>query len=412
MNRATSVNRREFLGIAALTATLPGFLVRTGHALAGDPRGSAAPLEGLKGNHVLVVVQLAGGNDGLNTVVPFADDAYRKARPKLAVDAKKVLKVTDALGFHPEMTDLKSLYDDGLLAVLQNVGYPNPNRSHFRATEIWESGSDATREMETGWLGRYFDNECRGVPSPMLGLQVGERPAQSFAHPASRAVTLGNADLFKWPTSGPVAAGLERLNTVSSTENETLDFLQRSANRTLSLSRRIQEAVRCSKTSKDYLPFAFQQSLKLVAQMIAAEIPTRVYYVSLGGFDTHANQTNRHAALLQELSQGLATFCRDLKDLGHLDRTLVMTFSEFGRRVEENDSGGTDHGTAAPLFLAGGKVKPGLHGEPPNLADLDSGDLRFKTDFRSVYATILKQWFLADPKKVFEAEIPMLPILA
>jgi len=222
---------------------------------------------------------------------------------------------------------------------------------------------------------------------------------------------LGNVDLFKWPVSDPVAVAMDRLNAIGATDNETLDFLQRSANRTLGLSRQIQEAVERCQTSKEYLPFEFQQSLKLVAQMIAAEIPTRVYYVSLGGFDTHANQTNRHAALLQELSQGLATFCRDLKEMGHLDRTLVMTFSEFGRRVAENDSRGTDHGTAAPLFLAGGRVKPGLHGEAPDLGNLESGDLRFKIDFRSVYATILKEWFLADPSKVFETEFPMLPIL-
>jgi uncharacterized protein (DUF1501 family) len=412
MKQPSSIDRRQFLSVAALTATLPAFLVRTGQALAGDPRRDAAPLNGLKDNHVLVVVQLAGGNDGLNTVVPFANDVYRKARPKLALDAKKVLKVNADLGFHPEMTDLKRLYDDGLLAVVSNVGYPNPNRSHFRATEIWETASDAKRVLQTGWIGRYFDNDCRGVPSPMLGLQVGERPAPTFAHPAARAVTLGNADLFKWPTGGPVAAGLERLNTVRATGNDTLDFLQRSANQTLGLSRRIQEAVQDSRTSKDYLPFAFQQSLKLVAQMIAAEIPTRVYYVSLGGFDTHANQANRHAALLQELSQGLATFCRDLKELGHLDRTLVMTFSEFGRRVGENDSAGTDHGTAAPLFLVGGKVKPGLHGGPPDLADLESGDLPFKTDFRSVYTTVLEQWFHADPKMVLEGKFPALPLLA
>jgi uncharacterized protein (DUF1501 family) len=411
MKQSSSVNRRQFLSVAALTATLPGFLVRTGQALADDARG-VAPLKGLRDNHVLVVVQLAGGNDGLNTLAPFADDAYHKARPKLALDAKKVLKLNDQVGFHPEMTDLKRLYDDGLLAVVQNVGYPNPNRSHFRATEIWETASDSKTVWKAGWLGRYFDNDCRGVPSPMLGLQVGERPAQTFAHRAPRAVTLGNADLFKWPTRGPVAAGLERLNTPRATGNETLDFLQRSANETLGLSRRIQEAIKDSKTSKEYLPFAFQQSLKLVAQMIAAEIPTRVYYVSLSGFDTHANQANRHAGLLQELSQGLSTFCRDLKELGHLDRTLVMTFSEFGRRVTENRSVGTDHGTAAPLFLAGGKVKAGLHGGPPDLSDLDSGDLKFQTDFRSIYATVLKQWFHADPKKVLETEFPTLPLLA
>jgi uncharacterized protein (DUF1501 family) len=400
---------RQFLGVAATAATLPAFVVRTSQAAAAnDPR-------------VLVVVQLAGGNDGLNTVVPFGNDTYYRSRRKVAVPADKVLRLNDELGLHPELAGLKQLYDEGGLAIVQNVGYPNPNRSHFRSTEIWETASSATSgsnrsdgnrgDTAAGWIGRYFDLECRGAPQPMLGMQIGERACQTFAHPEPRSVTLANPDLFAWPTSGPVARGLSQLNGERFAGSETLDFLQRTANQTIGLSRQIQEAVRQERVSGDYLPFAFQQSLRLVAQMIAAEIPTRVYYVSLTGFDTHANQTNRHAALLQELSQGLSTFCRDLAQLGHLDRTLVMTFSEFGRRVAENESAGTDHGTANVMFLAGGNVRAGIFGDAPNLDDLDQGDLKYRHDFRSVYATVLEKWLGADSRSVLQGSYATLPVL-
>ncbi|MBM4023573.1 MAG: DUF1501 domain-containing protein, partial [Planctomycetes bacterium] len=203
-----------------------------------------------------------------------------------------------------------------------------------------------------------------------------------------------------------------RLNRVATTDNPQLDFLQRTGNDTLSLSRKIQDALKDGKSGAEYAPFNFSQSLKVVAQMIAAEVPTRVYYVSLGGFDTHTTQTGRHAGLLQELSQGIGSFVADLKALGHLDRTLVMSFSEFGRRVSENEQQGTDHGTAGVMFLAGGKVKAGVHGSRPDLSDLDEGDLKFKTDFRSVYSAVLKDWFAADASKVLGAEFKHLPILA
>jgi uncharacterized protein (DUF1501 family) len=402
-----SLDRRKFLGVASVSATLPSFVARTGYAMTDATKA----LPGLSDNRILVIVQLAGGNDGLNTLVPFNDAEYHKARPKLALPIAKLLKLNDSVALHGEMTDMKKLYDDARLAIVQNVGYPNPNRSHFRATEIWETASASEKVLQTGWMGRYFDSECHKVTSPMLGLQVGERPAQTFAHPKSRAVTLANPDLFVWPEKGPLASGMDRLNQVQKTDNPTLDFLQRESNTTLSLAKRIQAALKDSKTTKDYLHFSFSQSLKLVAQMIAAEIPTRVYYVSLGGFDTHANQLGRHAGLLQELSQGLGTFCRDLAELGHLDRTLVMTFSEFGRRVEENRSLGTDHGTANVMFLAGGKVKGGLYGKETKLKDLDSGDLKHTTDFRSIYADVLKNWLNADPVKVLGEKFAPLGLL-
>ncbi|MBM4097675.1 MAG: DUF1501 domain-containing protein [Planctomycetes bacterium] len=396
------IDRRRFLSVGALTATVPGFLAKTGSLLADDK--SLANKE-----RVLVVVQLAGGNDGLNTLIPFRDDAYYKARPKIGIARTKSLKIADDFALHPEVGDLRKLYDAGELAVVPNVGYPNPNRSHFRATEIWETATPE-KDVLTGWVGRYFDAECRGVPSPMLGLQLGEKPAMTFAHPKGRAVTLTNPSLFKWDDA--TGQAMERLNRVATTDNPQLDFLQRTGNDTLSLSRKIQDALKDGKSGAEYAPFNFSQSLKVVAQMIAAEVPTRVYYVSLGGFDTHTTQTGRHAGLLQELSQGIGSFVADLKALGHLDRTLVMSFSEFGRRVSENEQQGTDHGTAGVMFLAGGKVKAGVHGSRPDLSDLDEGDLKFKTDFRSVYSAVLKDWFAADASKVLGAEFKHLPILA
>ena len=398
----SKIDRRRFLSVGALTATVPGFLSHTGRLLADEK--SLANRE-----RVLVVVQLAGGNDGLNTVIPFRDEAYYKARPKLGIARTKSLKIADDFALHPETGDLRKLYDAGQLAIVPNVGYPNPNRSHFRATEIWETATPE-KDVLTGWVGRYFDSECRGVTSPMLGLQLGEKPAMTFAHPKGRAVTLTNPSLFKWDDA--TGKAMERLNRVATIDNPQLDFLQRTGNDTLSLSRKIQDALKDGKSGAEYAPFNFSQSLKVVAQMIAAEVPTRVYYVSLGGFDTHTTQTGRHAGLLQELSQGIGSFVADLKALGHLDRTLVMTFSEFGRRVSENEQQGTDHGTAGVMFLAGGTVKAGVHGSRPDLSDLDEGDLKFKTDFRTVYSAVLKDWFAADASKVLGAEFKPLPILA
>jgi uncharacterized protein (DUF1501 family) len=407
-----TVTRRRFLrraaGLTAMTATVPGFLQKTGLALAGDARRGVPPIPGLKDDRVLVVVQLAGGNDGLNTVIPHGDDRYAKARPKLGIDPKKVLKIDEHMGLHPELVELRGLLDDGALAIVQNVGYPNPDRSHFRSSEIWETGSPADKAWTTGWIGRYFDNECTGAETSLLGFQLGDRPAQALSASNPRAVTIANPAILDWA----LADRLERLNRVEPTGIEALDFVQRMANDTLRLSRSIGAAVRETKPAADYGPFELSQSLRLVAQMIAAEVPTRVFYVTLGGFDTHAAQANRHAALLQELSQALAAFHKDLRSRGHLDRTLVMTFSEFGRRVAENKSAGTDHGTANVMFLMGGATRPGLHGGRPDLSRLDeSGDLVHKVDFRSIYAAVLGDWFGADAARVLDGKFEPFPVV-
>jgi len=292
------------------------------------------------------------------------------------------------------------------LSIVQNVGYPNPNLSHFRSTEIWETGSPADKNWAEGWIGRYFDNDCRGAESPMLGLQLGDRTAQTFAAEQPRCVTLSNPELFKFSGGEARLRDLHQVHQAAEVTHPTLDFLRRTGNDVLTVSRQIAEVVGEQKTTAEYLPFHFSQSLELVAKMIAAELPTRVYYVSLGGFDHHANQKNSHAVLLQELSEGLATFINDLHGLGHLDRTLVMTFSEFGRRVAENRSEGTDHGTANMMFMAGGTSQPGLHGQRPDLANLaPDGNLTHQLDFRSIYATVLQNWLSADCGKILGPDV-------
>jgi uncharacterized protein (DUF1501 family) len=398
------LDRRQFtrlMGLSAVTATVPTFLHRTGIALAGDEARGITPIKGLKDDRVLVIVQLAGGNDGLNTVVPYADERYYKARPKIGVPKEKVHKLTDELGLHTEMPDFKKLYDDGLLAVVPNVGYPNPNRSHFKSMDVWETATPPERIGKTGWIGRYFDNECKGADSPMLGLRIGEQASLTFAAQRAGITTFANPAMLQDNASGLFAKGLDTVSKTQPTGIEALDYIQRTGNVTRDLSRRIQAAMRDYKPAVDYPPFSLCQSLKLVAQMIMANIPTRVYYVTLGGFDTHSGQMLRHPALLQELSQAVSLFVADLKAHQLLERTMLMTFSEFGRRVDENQQQGTDHGTANVCFVAGGKVKSGVHGVAPDLEKLDTqGDLIHKTDFRSVYAGVLKGWLGADPATI------------
>ena len=400
------IDRRQFgktIGLTALTATVPTFIHKTGLALAGDTRRNIPPINGLRDNHVLVIIQMAGGNDGLNTLIPHADDNYYRARPRIGIPAAQVLRLNERVGLHPEMVELKRLFDDGKLAIVPNVGYPNPSRSHFRSMDIWETASPANRTWGSGWIGRYFDNDCGGLPGSMLGVRLGDNAALSFAGQRMRAATFANPSTLDMPASGAAARALERINGIEATGIDALDFVRRTGNESRELSRRIQQATRDVRPAVDYPPFALCQSLRLISQMITSGIPSRVYYVTHGGFDTHAAQLNRQAALLQELSQAISLFHEDLRAHGQLDRVLLMTFSEFGRRIDENRQMGTDHGTANVMFLMGGKVLAGLHGEAPNLANRDpQGDLVFQTDFRSVYAGVLRDWLNANPARILQ----------
>ncbi len=406
--------RREFLrqsgggiGLLAFSHFAPAFLV-------GTARAGAPPPE--KDRRILVLVQLAGGNDGLNTVVPHTDDRYHRLRPNLGLISREILPLNDDLGLHPACSELHALFNDGKLSVVQNVGYPNPNRSHFRSTEIWETASDANETLPTGWLGRFLDNTCAGSPELDASRDPGavhvttELP-QSFLAADEHAVF--GLPARNRPTRGarPGASAAEVLELFASPptddahdhdhEDANHAFLRQTTMNALVTERRVQRILAADRPETKYPGSPFAQSLHQVAAMIAAGFSTRVYFVSLGGFDTHANQAGTHQNLLQTLSAGLAAFQSDLTARGLADQVLTATFSEFGRRPAENQSKGTDHGTAAPLFVLGAQVQAGIVGDAPNL-DLSGprADLNFSTDFRSVYATLLDRWLQTDADRV------------
>ena len=405
------INRRQFVSQAAASATAlslaPGFITNTMTALAGQGKAAGD-------NPILLILQLDGGNDGLNTLVPYGDDAYYRARPNVAIKPDKVLKLNEHLGLHPELVELKRMYDEGQLALIQNVGYPNPNRSHFTSTEIWQQSTvfDPTqpRDVLDGWIGRYFEQQCANVVSPALGMQIGERSTLAFASRTPRGVTIANPTIMEWRKHERGLRSVHKAKA-NAAANDDFAYVQQLGQSTLTLADRIR-AARQAKSRVEYAPYQLSQSLKLVGQLIAAELPTRVYYTSITGFDTHVTQDFRHGGLMQEVSQAVSTFARDMKAAGHWDRIVVMTFSEFGRRLKENASLGTDHGAANMMFVAGGAVTPGLHGVAPDLKDLDDGDIKQKIDFREVYAGVLRDWFgVRDTKPILLGNYQPLPII-
>jgi uncharacterized protein (DUF1501 family) len=435
--------RRRFLRTSALGAaacwTLPVFLEKTFFALNALAADALTQTVTGKDGTILVVLQFAGGNDGLNMVVPYADDVYHRARPQLGLAADKILKLDSYAGFNSRLTGLKSLFDEGHLSVIQGVGYPNPNRSHFRSTEIWQTASDADRNVTEGWLGRYFDNCCAGA-EPTVGVSIGDETPLAFAAKSPTGVTFSRPDQFRWQTSerssgrmsaeefffrqlndangaddiAPGAAdgaSISALSGRAKSDVSTLDFLQRTALDAQLSSDKIVAIARKNKTTVPYPQGQLAASLHIIARMIAGGLPTRVYYASQGGFDTHAGQINTHERLMGEFDAAITAFTADLKEQGNFNRVLLMTFSEFGRRVAENANGGTDHGAAAPMFVLGGGVRPGLFGKYPSLTDLDHGDLKFNTDFRSVYGTILDRWLKAPSQVVLGRKFPDLAIV-
>jgi uncharacterized protein (DUF1501 family) len=428
--------RTSMLGVAA-TWTLPVFLEKTFFALDAMAANAVTQTATGKDGTILVVLQLAGGNDGLNTVVPYAEDAYHRARPQLGLPNEQILTIDHHVGLNPKLAGLKSLYEEGHLAIVQGVGYPNPNRSHFRATEIWQTASDADRNETHGWLGRYFDNCCSGA-DPTIGVAIGEEMPQAFAAKNPTGITFSRPEQFRWRpserNSGHMSTeeiffrqlnGFDEENTPDATDGasigtlpgtsksdlSTLDFLQRTALDAQLSSDKILAIARKYKSTIPYPQGQLAASLNVIARMIAGGLTTRVYYASQGGFDTHAGQFSTHGRLMTELNDTIAAFVADLKQQGNFERVLLITFSEFGRRVAENANGGTDHGTAAPMFVLGGRVKPGLFGKYPSLTDLDHGDLKFNTDFRSVYGTVLDSWLNTPSQIVLGRKFPSLAIL-
>jgi uncharacterized protein (DUF1501 family) len=381
---------------------------------------------------------MAGGNDGLNTVVPFTNDHYLRARPRLRVSNSTLLKINDDLAFPSRLAGLKTLYDQGQLGIVQGVGYPNPNRSHFRSTEIWQTGSDAGKIEKYGWLGRYFDNRCAGC-DPTVGINIGRQMPQAFAARKPIGVSLNNPQSYRFIVSDRAEAderemneeSYRQMNQLSRSADDSaggsidavpgatvhqgsaLDFLERTALDAQISSDRIRAITSRVPNQVPYPAGQLAHSLRLVARLIGGGLPTRIFYVSQGGYDTHTNQSGAHERLLQELGDAVKVFVDDLQAQGNLERVLLMTFSEFGRRLAENASGGTDHGAASVAFMVGSKVKAGLLGTYPSLApgDLVNGDPKFTTDFRSVYAGVLEQWLNTPSVPILGRQFTLLPIV-
>jgi uncharacterized protein (DUF1501 family) len=416
--------RRSFLRTSilggAVAATLPAFIDRTFAALSTTAANSAVQFATGKDSPILVIIQLSGGNDGLNTLIPYSDDAYRRARPRIGIAQKSVLRLDDHLGLNPGLANLHKFYNEGDATILQGVGYPNPNRSHFRSMEIWQTASDSNKSELHGWLGRYFDNCCQGA-DPATGVSIGNQTPQAFSATTPLGISLKNPHQFRFADGAgvedeaePEMKGTNEGGSIGALAGNTnsdlgaLDYIERVALDAQVSSDKIAEIAARHRNAPAYPKSKLGQDLSLIAQLIAGEMPTRVYYAGMGGFDTHANQSGQHEQLLGDLDVALAAFVKDLKAQKNFDRVVVMTFSEFGRRVAENGSGGTDHGTAAPMFLLGGGIRPGLVGAAPSLTDLNAGDLKYTVDFRSVYATLLEKWLRAPSTKVLGRQFPLL----
>ncbi len=395
-----SWSRREILAASAWAAqcAMPAFLRRAA-AAAGESQDT-----------ILVVVQLTGGNDGLNTVVPYAHPAYAAARPTLRQSAEAVIRLTDEIGLHPSLRGMADLHENGRLAIVQGVGYPNPNRSHFTSLDIWHKAQLDPASEPLGWLGRATAE--MGVQPGSIYVGDGETPLALFGA-SGYAPSLNSLDDYRLRISdaGRLAA-VESFAAEKHDESPLLARLRASARDTYASASRVQDAAQRSESPVDYPQTPLGNHLRLIARFIEAGIPERVYYAALAGFDTHAGQAATHGELLQTLSDAIAAFQQDLSAQGSADRVLMMTFSEFGRRVKENGSLGTDHGTAAPMFFVGSRLRAGAIGPHPDLEDLDAGDLKFHTDFRSVYATVLENWLGVSAEAVLSAHFPPIDLIA
>jgi len=414
-----SGTRRDFLKAAFGASTLlsfapaaPSFLLRS---------AAAASRQRDERDTVLVVLQLTGGNDGLNTAVPYGDDEYARNRSTLRLPVKDLHKIDSQIGFHPRMGAFLRLYKEGRLSIIRGVGYPNSDRSHEGAMRIWHTAKPDLRGCQTGWLGRSIDNartpQRSNAPAVFVGpvarpfaLNAKNEIVPSIREPSDLAADQSPG--FSHPRSRLEQAADPAL---CSDDNPLLSLLGRCATGAYANSRRIEAVTRETAHMSGYPPFGLAGTLRTVAQLIRADIGIRIFFVELGGggiggFDNHANQLGNHCALLGQLSESVAAFVDDLKREKLLDRVLLMTFSEFGRTLKENGRRGTGHGAAAPIFLAGGRLKGGLIGSHPSLTDLDNGALKFQIDFRRVYATVLDHWLGFESQAVLGGQFEPLEI--
>lgn len=400
--------RRNFLSSLGILGA-GTFLIGPSRVRAYSNTPLLSQLSQLENNRILVLIQLSGGNDGLNTIIPYNDDTYYNVRPGISIAKQTAaqLDLNGDLGMHPSMAPFESYFGEGAMAVLQNVGYPSPNLSHFRSTDIWLSGSSADLVEETGWMGRYlssaYPNFSEDPPAYPLAVQIGGAVSQMFRGPeANMGMSMISADFFERLANGGEL--FDTSNLPQTTYGDEVAYMRSVANDSFQYAEAIQTASASGANQVVYPgnnPLA--GNLETVARLIKGQLGAKIYHVTLGGFDTHANQAGNHANLLNWLATALDAFMQDLALDDSDNEVLAMTFSEFGRRVEQNGSNGTDHGAAAPLFLFGGGLNGGLYGSAPDLLNLQGGNLKHEFDFRSVYATILQNWFGLDPVAVQDA---------
>jgi len=388
------INRRKFLTLGSLatgTMMLPKFL-----------KAFEGPIQTLNGQKVLVILQLSGGNDGLNTVIPVRNDIYYRERPGLSISKEKSLFLNDEAGLHPSLTHLKSLYDEGSLAILNNVGYPNPDRSHFRSMDIWQTASNSNEVLNSGWLGRYLDAECMNCSKPTQVLEIDDTLSLALTGEKMKGIAFRDPKRLYDTSQDPffkdmLNAGLEEKS------EDPGSYLYKVMAETVSGADYIFQQSKLRPCTTVYPNSEIGKNLKTIASLISSDINTRVYYVSLGSFDTHVGQQAKQEKLFADLNEAVKPFTDDLKSSHRFDDVLMISFSEFGRRVSENGSGGTDHGTANNMFLISGGLKnKGVLNGMPDLSNLTDGDLNQQLDFKRVYATVLNKWLQADDYKILE----------
>ena len=383
--------RREFIQKSALatvgTMLIPNFLK-------GFEQQAFALQQAQSQGKILVMVQLSGGNDGLNTVIPFRNDIYYRERPTIGIKSDKVLKLNDEIGLNPALEAIRGLYDNGSMQIINNVGYPNPDRSHFRSMDIWQTGSSSSEYLKSGWLGRYLDAQCSGKCEPYAAIEVDDSLSLALKGLKVKGMAVQNPAQLYRQTQNPF---LDRLAKVNHEEFDNVNYLYKTLSETISSADYIYEKSKVYQSKATYPQSDLGKRMKTISELINSGVQTQVYYVSHGSFDTHVNQINQQERLLKQYAESMKVFIDDMKANGRMDDVLVMTFSEFGRRVKQNGSNGTDHGTANNVFVMGGKLKTDKNlMQASDLQNLDEGDLKYKVDFRNIYSTVLDKWLKTD----------------
>ena len=388
------MKRRDFLRNTALASgafMVPAFL---------------KPLEALgmsemTGFKNLVIIQLSGGNDGLNTIVPYGNDIYYQKRNTIAIKQPDIIKLNDLQGLNPNLSALKEIYDQGWMSVINSVGYPNPDRSHFRSMDIWQTGSESNQFLTTGWIGRYLDSNCQTCKNPYTAIEVDDTLSLTMKGANMKGIAVQDPNKLYQTTREPFFKDLVHDHQDANLNEDNLGYLYKTMIETYSSADYIQKTSKTYNVTGDYPTTPLANQLKTVSKFINSGLQTRVYYVSLSGFDTHVGQQNQQGRQLKIYGDAVAAFVKDLQKTGKLDDTLIMTFSEFGRRVEQNASNGTDHGTANNVLVFGGKLKKqGIYNAAPDMTQLDNGDLKYQIDFRDVYATLLDKWLNVNNSQV------------